>query len=124
MHFLLINWVDFSEKLVNMSEFYKGLSVLLLSAVPLIEQRGAIPLGFFLDINPLLVFVISYLGSLIPVPFILLLFNLIFTWMKKYKIFKPFNNFIEKKLQKNTPKIEKYKEIGLMLLFAIPLPTI
>lgn len=100
------------------------IKVFLLSAVPLIEQRGAIPMGIIAyDMNPSLVFLISFLGSMLPVPFILLLFNKIFTWMKKYKFFSKINEFIEKKINKNSAHMEKYKEIGLITFIAIPLPT-
>lgn len=102
----------------------KLLSVFLMSAVPVIEQRGAIPMGiFYHNIHPALVFIVSFLGSLLPVPFILLLFNSIFKWMKKYKIFDPINNIIENKIRKNSGKLEKYKEIGLIIFVGIPLPT-
>jgi uncharacterized membrane protein len=100
------------------------LKVFLLSAVPLIEQRGAIPMGIIAyDINPSLVFLISFLGSMLPVPFILLLFNKIFMWMKKYEFFSKINEFIEKKINKNSKHMEKYKEVGLITFIAIPLPT-
>lgn len=100
------------------------LKVFLLSAVPLIEQRGAIPMGIIAyDMNPSLVFLISFLGSMLPVPFILLLFNKIFAWMKKYEFFSKINEFIEKKINKNSAHMEKYKEIGLITFIAIPLPT-
>lgn len=100
------------------------LKVFFLSAVPLIEQRGAIPMGIIAyDMNPSLVFLISFLGSMLPVPFILLLFNKIFAWMKKYKFFSKINEFIEKKINKNSAHMEKYKEIGLITFIAIPLPT-
>ena len=62
-------------------------------------------------------------GSLIPAPIILLLFNPIFNWLKKFKFLNWFTGFIENRLQKNTPKIEKYKEIGLIIFIGIPLPT-
>lgn len=100
------------------------LKVLFWSAVPIIEQRGAIPLGIIVyKMNPLIVFAVSLIGSLIPVPFILLLFNKIFNWMKKYKIFSGINNFIENKLQKNSGNMIKYKELGLIIFIGIPLPT-
>lgn len=100
------------------------LTVFLMSAVPIVEQRGAIPMGIFAyNMNPILVLIVSFIGSLLPVPFILLLFNSIFKWMKKYKIFEPLNNIIENKIQKNTGKLEKYKEIGLIIFIGIPLPT-
>ena len=43
--------------------------------------------------------------------------------MKKYKIFEPLNNIIENKIQKTPEKLEKYKEIGLIIFVGIPLPT-
>ncbi len=102
----------------------KTLQVFFMSAVPLIEQRGAIPLGInIFGLDPILVFFISFLGSLLPAPFILLLFNKIFDWMKQYKFFSKINNVIENKIDKNSSKLEKYKEIGLITFIAIPLPT-
>lgn len=98
--------------------------VFIMSAVPLTEQRAAIPIGIIgYQLNPIATMIASFLGSLLPVPFILLFFNVIFKWMKKYEIFAPINKFIENKLQKNTGKIEKYKEVGLITFVAIPLPT-
>ncbi|KEI00486.1 small multi-drug export protein [Clostridium botulinum] len=101
----------------------KLLQVFLLSAVPIIEQKGAIPKGILDGLNPMTVFWVSFLGSMLPVPFILLLFNKIFEWMKRYEFFDKINTFIEKKINKNSSKIEKYKEIGLITFIAIPLPT-
>jgi uncharacterized membrane protein len=100
------------------------LKVLILSAVPLVEQRGAIPLGIlFYKINPATVFIVSYLGSLLPVPFVLILFNVVFEWLKKFKFLNGFNNFVDKKVRTGSKKIERYKEIGLIIFVAIPLPT-
>lgn len=102
----------------------KLLIIFFVSAVPIIEQRGAIPLGILLyNFNPFLVMLVSFLGSLLPVPFILLFFNKIFEWMKKFSVLSPLNRFIEYKIRKNTPKIEKYKEFGLITFVAIPLPV-
>lgn len=98
--------------------------ITFISAVPLIEQRGSIPIGILLyDLNPFMVLITCLLGSLIPSPIILLLFNPIFNWLKKFKSLNWFTNFVEKKLQKNTPQLEKYKEIGLIIFIGIPLPT-
>ena len=98
--------------------------ITFISAIPLIEQRGSIPIGILLfNLNPALVFLTCLFGSLIPAPIILLLFNPIFNWLKKFKFLNWFTGFIENRLQKNTPKIEKYKEIGLIIFIGIPLPT-
>lgn len=97
--------------------------MLLMAMAPIIEQRGAIPWGFVMGINPWTVFFVSYFGSLIPVPFILFLFNKIFSFMQRYKMFSRINNIIQRKIDKNRVKFEKYEEIALILFIAIPLPT-
>jgi uncharacterized membrane protein len=100
------------------------LRVFLISAIPLIEQRGAIPVGILVyDLNPLLVAVVSLVGSFLPAPFIYFFFNKILKWMKTVRQFKFFTDFIDKKIQKGSKKLERYKEIGLIAFVGIPLPT-
>lgn len=100
------------------------LKVLLLAAVPLIEQKGAIPLGLYeFNINPIAVFLLTFLGSLLPVPFILIFFTKIFDWLGKYKLFSGIYNLIDRKINKNKAKFEKFEEIALITFIAIPLPT-
>ena len=100
------------------------LKVILMSMVPLIEQRGAIPMGILaFHLNPFLVGLVSLAGSFLPAPFIYIFFNKIFAWMKTVKFFDKFTNFVEKKVQKGSKKLEKYKEIGLITFVGIPLPT-
>jgi uncharacterized membrane protein len=100
------------------------LTVLFLSAVPLIEQKGAIPLGLYkYDINPIAVFLLSFIGSLLPVPFVLIFFNKIFKWLGSSKHFSGIYNMIDKKITKNKSKFEKFEEIALITFIAIPLPT-
>lgn len=100
------------------------LIVFFISMVPLIEQRGAIPVGILgYDLNYFLVFLASLAGSFVPAPFIYLFFNRILDWMKTKPVFDKFTNFIDKKVQKNSKKLEKYKEIGLISFVGVPLPT-
>jgi uncharacterized membrane protein len=100
------------------------LQIFLLSAVPLIEQRGAIPLGFIHGgVHPLLIFVLAVAGSMLPVPFILLLVEKVYAWMEKYPKFSRIIKMIDKKVATNQHKFDKYKEIALITFVAIPLPT-
>ncbi|MGK0465491.1 COG2426 family protein [Clostridium sp.] len=100
------------------------LIVLLWSAVPLVEMKGAIPIGIYTyNINPLTVFFLSFVGSLLPVPFILIFFNKIFDFLGKYKLFRGFYNLIDRKINKNKAKFERFEEIALITFIAIPLPT-
>ena len=100
------------------------IKILLWSATPILEQRFSIPLGIFkYNMHPFIVFLVAYLGSLLPVPFILLMFNKIFIWLKKYRIFGGIYRLIERKINKNRTKFEKYEEVALITFIAIPLPT-
>ncbi len=111
------------DQMQGIPEYMKYLYVFLLSMVPLIEQRGAIPLGYALGLNPIAIFFTSLLGSCVPVPFILWAFNTIYAWMHKFAILKKFVEFVDRKIRKNSPKLEKYKELGLIVFVGIPLPT-
>ncbi len=99
------------------------LQVFFLSMVPIIEQRGAIPLGFVYNLNPLSIFFVSLLGSLVPSPFILLLFKKIYGLLASIPFFKRFVDLIDSKIAKNQDKLAHRKELGLILFVAIPLPT-
>lgn len=100
------------------------LKVFLLSMVPLVEQRGAIPWGILGEnLSPVMVFFLSLFGSLLPAPFVFLLSGKILDIARKFKWLDWFTKFVDKKLQKGSKKLEKYKEIGLITFIGIPLPT-
>ena len=46
-------------------------TVLIMSMIPVVELRGAIPMGIALGLTPLNSSILSFLGSMVPVPFIL-----------------------------------------------------
>lgn len=95
-----------------------------MSMVPVIEQKGAIPMGILTwGYHPILVFFVSLVGSLVPAAFIYIFFNVILDWMRTIKFFNKITSFIDKKVQKGSKKIEEYKEIGLIIFVGIPLPT-
>ncbi|MBK5239599.1 small multi-drug export protein [Clostridium sp.] len=99
------------------------LKVVLFSAVPLAEMKFAIPFGIYEGINPITVFFLAFVGSLLPVPFILIFFNKIFDFLGKYKFFSGFYNLIDRKISKNRGRFEKFEEVALIAFIAIPLPT-
>ncbi|HHT96040.1 MAG TPA: small multi-drug export protein [Clostridia bacterium] len=99
------------------------LYILAISAVPVIEQRGAIPLGILLyKLDPVLVTLVSYAGSLIPMFFVIYCFTPIFKWLSTKKILKWFYDFVDNKVRKGKEKVERYEVIGLTIFVAIPLP--
>ena len=90
--------------------------------VPVIELRGALPLGVGMGLPPLAAAAIAIIGNLVPVPFILILLQKIFDFMRTKKHTKKLVLWLEKKAEKNRTKIDKYGWLGLIILVAIPLP--
>ncbi|QXM05157.1 COG2426 family protein [Crassaminicella indica] len=97
--------------------------VLLVAAMPLMELRGAIPIGVSLGITPLHATILGLFGSMIPVPFLLLLLKPIFIKMKKHPYWRKLVDWITKRTLRKTEKVHKYKSLGLLLFVAVPLPT-
>ena len=98
------------------------LLVFLISMIPIVELRGAIPVGTYLGLSPWLLFFISVLGNCIPVPFIILLARPIINFFLKTRAFRGLGSWLENKVRKNSDKVLRYEAFGLMLFVAIPLP--
>ena len=99
-------------------------SVFICSMIPIIELRGAIPIGAFVKMHPLICYLIAVTGNMLPVPFVLLLIKKIIELFKKSKIkfLNKFANFLERRTEKNKDKVIKYGFWGIVILVAIPLP--
>ena len=109
---------------------WKILLVLLVSMVPLIELRGAIPIAIGMDIGlpEWGVLIIALIGNILPVPIIYLFAQKVLKWGQKCKIkwFKKFCNFCLEKGKKAGDKMLKKAKAGvyiaLFLFVAIPIP--
>ncbi|NLL69720.1 MAG: small multi-drug export protein [Epulopiscium sp.] len=96
--------------------------VFLVSAIPVLEQKAAIPIGLAENLNYGTVFIYSLLGSLLPSPFIILLIRKIFDWLRRFSFFEKIIEKLEKRALKKGEKVEKYALFGLFILVALPLP--
>lgn len=91
--------------------------------VPVIELRGAIPVGVAAGVPIWQAILISIIGNMIPVPFIILFIKKIFAWMRTKSV--RLNALVEKmeaKAEKNIDKVTRYQFWGLFLFVAIPMP--
>lgn len=104
------------------AEFANYVYIVLVSMIPLIELRGAIPLAMALDMPLVPSFIVSIIGNLIPIPFILLLIKRICEWMKTTRHLSGIPLYLERKVEKNKDKVTKYAKWGLLIFVAIPLP--
>ena len=99
------------------------LLTLLISMVPVIELRGAIPVATGAGLSPFIAIPVAILGNLLPVPFIILFIKKIFAWMRK--VSPKLNRVVDRmeaKAEKNKERVLKYAFWGLALFVAIPLP--
>lgn len=109
-------------------EFFNTFSVKLIttflwSMVPVIELRGAIPIGTALGLDLWLSILVSVLGNMLPVPFIIVFIRRIFEWMRtKSEKLDKIVCAMENKAEKNRAVVDRYKFWGLVVLVAIPLP--
>ena len=98
--------------------------VFLVSMLPILELRAAIPIGFALNMNIFECYLISVIGNLLPIPFILIFIKKILEYMShsKIKLFNKVSNKLITKADKRSDSVNRYSLFGLFLFVAIPLP--
>ncbi len=101
--------------------------VFLISMVPVLELRGAIPIGYYSYHLPIIpVTLVSILGNIIFVPFVIIYGNRVLHYFAKFeKLGYPFRKIIEhgeKKVEKMSDKAKTALFWGLFSFVAIPLP--
>lgn len=96
---------------------------LLISMVPVIELRGAIPIAVANGLEFPLAVLVSFIGNLLPVPFIIVFIRKIFAFIRK--VLPKLDGFISKleaRAEKKSEVVKKYAFWGLFIFVAIPLP--
>ena len=96
--------------------------VLFISMLPVIELRGAIPVGVALGMSVKYASVVSIIGNLIVIPILLLGIEWVFGHIKKFKMFRTTIEALESRAANKIHNYRGYRLIGLFLLVAIPLP--
>ncbi|XP_031488419.1 uncharacterized protein LOC116256254 [Nymphaea colorata] len=97
--------------------------VFALSTLPVIELRGAIPVGYWMEMKPLQLTVLSVLGNMVPVPIIVI-------YLKRFASFLAQRNTsasllldrIFKRAREKAGPVEEFQWLGLMLFVAVPFP--
>jgi len=99
------------------------LFIFFISMLPVVELRGAIPLGLGLGLSPLAALAVALSGNLLVVPLLLWLVPLVVAWLERYPWFKKFWDRLEARTRlKSEDTIQRYGALGLLLFVAIPLP--
>ena len=97
-------------------------AVFCMSMVPVVELRGAIPLGVAAGLHPLAAAAAAVLGNMVPVPFILLLLRQVFALLRRVPGLGETGDWLERRAHLKGRMVKKYRLLGLMLLVAVPLP--
>ena len=88
----------------------------LMAMVPVVELRGAIPMGVAAGLPPAVAAVTAMAGNLTPVPCILLLLRRVFALMRKSAWLGPKVDRLEQRAHLKGRKVRKYRTLGLVLL--------
>ncbi len=105
------------------------IQMMVLSAFPLTELRGSIPLACTVMSSQWVwpwwkIYLLAVAGNLLPVPFVLWFLGPVSRFLRKWP---PMDRFFEKLFERTRrkvgSKIEKYEALGLTLFVAIPLPV-
>ena len=124
-----------TEKIIA---FFSGLPrelyVFVISLLPIVELRGAIPVGAAIGLPFYINYPVAVLGNLLPVPFILAFIPFVLEFMHKHRIFPKLVEWVWAKAEKYKDKIIKGDErigkakltstvfLALMLFVGIPIP--
>lgn len=99
-----------------------GITTFFMAMVPVIELRGALPVGVAEGLPVWVATVIAIFGNMVPIPVILLLLRRIFAWLRSFPKLGSFIDKLERHAHLKGKTVKKYRTLGLFVLVAIPLP--
>lgn len=116
--------MSFAEILTNLDHY---LSVMVIAMAPVIELKGAMPIGLALGLGVWETFTAALIGSCLPSPVLILIIRKFLEWAGGCKIefLNKFATFLDHKIQKGMSKdtFKRSALLGLFIFVAIPLPT-
>lgn len=98
------------------------LIVFIISLLPILELRGGLIAAAILNIEWYIALPVCFLGTILPVPFILLFIRKIFSLLKKIKFMKRTVERIELRTARKSASMNKASLWGVFIFVAVPLP--
>ena len=107
--------------------FLNYLIVFLISMIPIIELRGAIPVAVGMGLDPVISYIICIIGNMLPVPIIYFFARKVLIWGKDKKYIGKFFTYCIEKGERGGQKLKAKAGRGglfvaLLLFVGIPLP--
>lgn len=105
----------------------KYLLIMVISMIPIIELRGAVPIGIGMGLQPILTIIACVIGNMLPVPIIHIFARKFLLWGSKQKFIGKFCGFFIRKGEKASKKLLSNKNrygtmIALIIFVGLPLP--
>lgn len=101
----------------------KIIMTFLISMIPIIELRGAIPVAVGMGLDYHIAIPVAMIGNLVPVPFIIIFIRKIFAWMRhRMPRFNRIVDTLENRAKSKSETVLKSAFWGLFVFVAIPLP--
>jgi uncharacterized membrane protein len=98
-------------------------TILLVAALPVVELRGAIPVGYWLGLNRVHIYGLAVLGNMLPVPFVIAYVGKVSEWLVQRSSWaKKFFDWLFARTRSRADLLVKYRTLGLTLFVAVPLP--
>ncbi|MBO8183416.1 MAG: small multi-drug export protein [Archaeoglobus sp.] len=98
------------------------LSVVIVSAMPISELRGGIPLALYYGIPPLEAYLICVLANALPIPFLLIFLERIGKLLDRFNPTSQVYRYFVERSERKRGIIDRYGYPGLAIFVAIPLP--
>ncbi|WP_440953400.1 COG2426 family protein [Methanococcoides sp. FTZ1] len=118
--------MPFQEQLLDaLASVPSWLATVVLSALPVSELRGAIPVAIGIyGIDPLDAYFLAIIGNLLPVIPLLLFLEPVSAYLRQFRIGEVFFSWLfTRTRKKHSKKMERYGNLALTLFVAIPLPV-
>jgi len=101
----------------------EGLIVVIVSALPIVELRGALPLAINVFHMPWYwALWLAIIGNLLPVPLLLLFLESMVKVVRRVESGRKLVDWVFHRTRQRGRIIERYEKIGLALFVAVPLP--
>lgn len=100
----LVNWFLGIFSGITGMAFGKEIIVFIISLMPVLELRGGLIAASLIGLNPVSSYLISIIGNLLPIPFVLLFMGNVLNWMRNRKHLKKVANWLDKKVEKTKRK--------------------
>ena len=102
----------------------RELIIVIVSALPVVELRGALPLAINLfHMAWYKAFCLAVIGNLLPVPILLLFLDSLAKAVSRVGVGRRVVDWVFERTRRQGETIERYEKIGLTLFVAIPLPV-